>query len=219
MGDGAIRAAAIDPASGGRARGLVVLLHGYGADGSDLRPLAEAWRPRLPEAAFLLPDATESCDSYPVGRQWFPLALHDAAARAAGVAKALPGLNRFLDAELARRSLTNPDLVLMGFSQGAMMALAAGLERPGPIAGIIAFAGLLVAAPPPRQAFPPVLLGHGLEDPLIPAMASEAARNALVRAGAEVESLFEPGLGHGISRDEMSAAEAFLKRVFPGTPD
>ena len=62
------------PASAGRASGLVVFLHGYGADGNDLIELGRQWRALLPEAAFVSPHAPERCAASPMGRQWFALA-------------------------------------------------------------------------------------------------------------------------------------------------
>ncbi len=70
---GDLRGPSLAPASGGAAKQLVVLLHGYGADGNDLLPLGAAWRDILPDAAFVAPDAPWPCDANPFGRQWFPL--------------------------------------------------------------------------------------------------------------------------------------------------
>ena len=215
MTDGAIEGPVLDPASGNPARQLVVLLHGYGADGNDLIPLASAWRSVLPDAAFLSPNAPQVCDEYPIGRQWFPLSLRDPSELARGVDEAAPGLDGFLDAALAVRGLGNRDLALVGFSQGAMMALAVGLRRDPPIAGIVSFSGVLTTPPPARGAYPPVLLGHGAEDPLIPAVAMEAARQSLDRAGVAVEAMLRPGLAHGIDESELNAGARFLAANLP----
>ena len=71
----------LDP-EGGAAKQLVVLLHGYGADGNDLIELGRQWRTLLPEAAFVAPHAPERCAASPSGRQWFPLS-DDGARRSA----------------------------------------------------------------------------------------------------------------------------------------
>ena len=59
------------PAAGGKPRWLVILLHGYGADGNDLLGLAPHWARRLPETEFLSPHAPFPCEAAPFGRQWF----------------------------------------------------------------------------------------------------------------------------------------------------
>lgn len=205
----------LPPASGGPARQLVVLLHGYGADGNDLIPLGAAWRQMLPDAAFLAPDAPFPCDANPFGRQWFPLTLRDPAEIPPGLAIASPILDAFLDNALADYGLDNSALALAGFSQGAMMALDVGLRRPGPIAGIVSFSGYLANPPEARDApYPPVLLAHGSEDPLITASAMALAERALLAAGVGVEAHLRRGLGHGIDEAEIGLAAQFLAAAF-----
>ena len=112
----------------GTARQLVVLLHGLGADGNDLIALGQQWQGWLPDAAFVAPHAPDPCSNVPMGRQWFPLTLTDPREFWRGVTYAAPGLDAFLDRELARYSLPPSQLALVGFSQGAMMALHLGLR-------------------------------------------------------------------------------------------
>jgi len=102
------------------------------------------------------------------------------------VAAAQPELDRFLDAELARYRLTADRLVLVGFSQGTMMALHVGLRRAVAPAGIVAYSGLL-AGPDhlaETKARPPVLLVHGEADEMIPV---EALQTFLARSDAPVD--------------------------------
>src|SRR5712691_12083902 len=135
----------------GPAQQLVVFLHGYGADGNDLIEIGRAWQQFLPHAAFVSPNAPEPCPGAPMGRQWFALTFRDPDERWNGVNAAAPILNRFLDAELARRKLPASALALVGFSQGTMMALHVGLRRPAAPAAIVGYSGLLVE-PPEAQA-------------------------------------------------------------------
>ena len=136
----------LEPQSGA-AQQLVVFLHGYGADGNDLIEIGRAWQPLLPHAAFVSPHAPEPCGQAPIGRQWFPLTFRDPNERWVGVNKAAPVLERFLDAELARRKLPPSALALVGFSQGTMMALHVGLRRAAAPAAIVGYSGLLVVPP------------------------------------------------------------------------
>src|SRR2546423_835087 len=143
---------------GGRASALVVLLHGYGANGDDLIALGDGWRPALPDAAFLAPNASQSIPGLSGGLQWFPLTLRDPSEYWRGVAGAQPALDRFLDAELARYRLLADRLVLVGFSQGTLMALPVGLRRATAPAGIVAYSGLLARPdhPAATKGRPPV---------------------------------------------------------------
>ena len=127
--------------SSGAAQQLVVFLHGYGADGNDLIDIGRAWQQYLPNAAFVSPHAPEPCGQAPVGRQWFALTFRDPNERWIGVNKAAPQLERFLDAELNRHKLPPSALMLVGFSQGTMMALHVGLRRATAPAAIVGYSG------------------------------------------------------------------------------
>ncbi|MEX0753305.1 MAG: dienelactone hydrolase family protein [Xanthobacteraceae bacterium] len=207
---------------GGRSRQLVVFLHGYGADGNDLIEIGRAWQPLLPQAAFVSPHAPEACAQAPTGRQWFNLTFRDPHERWTGVSGAAPVLERFLDAELARRQLPPSALALVGFSQGTMMALHVGLRRAATPAAIVGYSGLLAA---PQnfdpdvfaaeiRSKPPVLLIHGAQDDLIPATALFQTAQTLATLEVPVEWHLSPGIGHGIDQEGLRQGGDFLARRF-----
>lgn len=206
------------PASGGPARHLVVLLHGVGSDGNDLIGLAPHLAPALPDAAFVSPDAPFPYDMAPVGHQWFSLADRTPAMLEAGIAATAPILDAFVDEQLAALGLAGDRLALVGFSQGAMMALYVGARRPVAPAALVAYSGALLApgglvAAPSR---PPVLLVHGAEDPVVPVQAMEAADAALSAAGFPVQALRRPGLAHGIDEAGLVEGARFLRSTLQG---
>ena len=204
----------------GAAKALVVFLHGYGADGKDLIEIGRAWQPLLPHCAFVSPHAPEPCGQAPVGRQWFALTFRDPDERWTGVNKAAPTLERFLDAELARRALPPSALALVGFSQGTMMALHVGLRRAVAPFAIVGYSGLLVLSPdgdPQKFAAeiksrPPVLLVHGDRDELIPAQALFQATSGLAALEVPVEWHLSKGVGHGIDQEGLRHGGEFLAR-------
>ena len=201
------------PPASGAAKGLVVFLHGFGADGNDLIAIGSEWRKALPDVAFVSPHAPERCMAAPTGRQWFPLTFRDPDERRRGVVAARPTLDAFLDAELARHNLTDDRLVLVGFSQGAMMALHAGLRRSKAPAGIIGFSGMLVSPETLKDEAvnrPPILLIHGDRDEVIPVDALFAATDGLAAAEIPVEWHLSPGLGHGIDGEGLRQGAAFV---------
>jgi phospholipase/carboxylesterase len=57
----------LPPATGAAPRQIVILLHGYGSNGADMIALAPMWRPVLPDALFLAPNAPERCPGLPGG--------------------------------------------------------------------------------------------------------------------------------------------------------
>lgn len=206
----------------GEASGLVVLLHGYGADGSDLLGLADVLAPHLPGTAFVAPDAPEPCRGSPMGRQWFPIPWLDGSSEVeagAGLARAADDLNAFLDAQMTAEGVTSEATALVGFSQGAMMSLHVAPRRSVAVAGIVAISGRLLL--PERLATevrvrPPVLLIHGDQDPVVPFADMGVAGNALAAANFEVWGHVMRGTAHGIAPDGLGAAVGFLSERLPG---
>jgi phospholipase/carboxylesterase len=204
------------PAGGGKPTALVVLLHGLGADGADLLGLAPAWCAMLPGVEFVAPDAPEPCDMAPVGYQWFSLQSRDPLTMMAGVTRAAPVLDAFLDEVLAERGLDESRLALVGFSQGTMMALHVGLRRARQPAAIVGYSGALLAGPElflQVRARPPVLLVHGDADPIVPVSALDAAAIGLRAVGISVETERRPGLGHSIDEVGLERGAALLMRT------
>ncbi len=203
------------PASGGAAKQLVVLLHGLGADGMDLIDLAPSWGEVVPDAAFVAPDAPFPCDLAPYGKQWFSVQDRTPARIMAGVAAAMPALDGFLDAELARLGLPGSALAIMGFSQGAMMTLAVGLRRAVAPAALLAFSGrLAMPLPDSLPGAPPVLLVHGMADEVVPVSGSREAEAALRAKGVAVRAIYSPGLGHGIDEAGLIGGAQALEQAF-----
>lgn len=206
----------------GQAKAVVVFLHGYGADGADLLGLADALAPHLPQAAFYAPDAPEPCQGNPYGRQWFPIPWIDGSSeeeQAAGIAAASQDLNAFLDNMLSDEGLVPEALALVGFSQGAMMAMHVAPRRDRAIAGVVAISGRLVAherLEAEVRVRPPILLVHGDHDDVVPFENMDFAGQQLVAAGFEVFGHVMQGTGHGIAPDGLGVALQFLKERLPG---
>jgi phospholipase/carboxylesterase len=208
------------PASGGKPRRLVILLHGLGADGNDLIGLAPYWARLLPDAEFLSPNAPFPCDMAPHGYQWFSSQDRTPEAVLGGVRATAPILDAFIDEALEQRGLGSGELALVGFSQGTMMSLFVGLRRAEPVAGIVGFSGRLLAPEllaSELRSRPPILLVHGTEDPLVPYSSLAAAETTLKAAGVPVETVTSVGIGHSIDDQGLRRGGQFLKKVLSGT--
>jgi phospholipase/carboxylesterase len=205
------------PHAGGKPRRLVVLLHGFGADGDDLIGLAPHWARLLPDAEFLSPHAPFPCEMGPFGRQWFSFADRTPGVILAGTKAAAGILNAFLDEALAARGLADRDLALVGFSQGAMMSLYVALRRAKPVAAVVGYSGALIDAgglASEIRARPPVLLVHGDADSVVPYAELARAAAALKAAGVPVTVETRAGLQHGIDERGLSLGGQFLARAF-----
>jgi phospholipase/carboxylesterase len=202
----------LPPRSGRPATQAVILLHGYGADGSDLISLGQHWSQLLPDALFVAPNAPEPCAGSPFGFQWFPLQVDRIAGRIEGAKTAAPVLTEFLADLWAQTGIAPARTILAGFSQGAMMALHVGTALDEELAGIIAFSGAFVAADGfgAGDARPPVTLIHGELDQVVDPGLSRQAATDLAAADFEVSLHISPNTAHGIAPDGLDFATSFL---------
>ena len=206
---GGLTGPVIPPAHGDAPKQVMMLLHGWGADGNDLADLALCYSNQFPNMAFFVPNGPDPCKMNPVGREWF-----DIDDRVNGPDYAAPVIKIAISALLSAFRLTESALVLAGFSQGGMMALHCGLRlQPAP-AAIISFSGALLRhedlSAKPNTSYPPVQLVHGSADQVVPcALMGEAVR-ILQPLGVVVDSVERPGLGHGIDPDGLTASITFL---------
>ena len=114
-------------------------------DGNDLVGLVEPLAPHLPRTRSRHRTHRSACPGSPFGYQWFPIPWLDGAPKSVArgqAAAAFATLDGWLDAE--QRATPAGRTVLVGFSQGTMMALQVGLRRRTPLAGIVGFSGRLL---------------------------------------------------------------------------
>lgn len=202
----------------GETRSAVVFLHGYGANGADLLGLADPLSEHMPDTLFVSPDAPENCAGAPMGYQWFPIPWIDGSSEEearAGLMRAADDLNAFLDGIMVDEDLLPEQVMVLGFSQGTMMALHVLPRREDPIAGIVAFSGRLLepeSLQDEAQCKPAVLLIHGDQDDVVPPQSLPQAAEVLQEAGwTEVYAHIMKGTGHGIAPDGLEVALAFMR--------
>lgn len=203
--DGATGLIRLGPQS---ARERLVLLHGWGADADDLLELGQLLvGPEVSVVALQAPLPHPAG----VGRQWYDLQQPGWPQLPAARSQLRQRLAA-LDGELSLRQT-----VLLGFSQGAAMALDVATGAGGlPVAGLIGCSGYPHPNWTPQQGMTrAVLLSHGRQDPVVPYQASEALREQLQAAGAAVELLGFDG-GHAIDPALFPAIRQFLTRCWQG---
>jgi len=194
---------------------IVLLLHGYGADGENLISLAAELSKAFPDTHFFSPNGILPFENAPFGYQWFGLNDRSEQSMLKGLNNAAPYINQFIDYQLQKFNLSDENLALIGFSQGAMLALHTALRRTKKIGAVISFAGMLVAPQllqTELKSKPPVSLIHGALDDVIPLPAMQMALAALEYAHIPVETIIEPMLGHSIGTVGLEFARKALKR-------
>ncbi len=205
-----LQAINIPPASGEAAKGLIVLLHGWGANLYDLASLAPELN--LPDYHFLFPDAPFRHPQVPGGKMWYDLDSDDY--------QGLPESGQMLlDWLLSLEGITGVPLsrtILSGFSQGGAMTLDVGLRLP--VAGLVSFSGYLHGEPA-GEGLPPVLMMHGTQDGVVPVAAARQAHDILTELGVSV-TYREFNIGHQIITEEIELMREFvLDRVGGGEPE
>ncbi len=228
----------VSPPAAGTPPLVLILLHGYGAPGDDLVGLAHEFRAPA-GTLFLFPEGPKSlAGEFPGSenaRAWFPIdmmRLQIAAMTGAfePVAKALGNalpdacdlLCRFMSEAEQTLGLAEVPLVLGGFSQGSIVALAVALKSTRELAGLLLMSSSLVDVEALKSTSAlralPIVQSHGTGDPILPWDRAVQLRDALTAAGAEVDWVPFPG-GHGIPAEALVRGAALLKRVAAERPN
>ena len=210
------------PPQSGTAKQLVVFLHGYGDSAEGILTLGEEWGDALPDAAFAAPNAPAVCEAFAGGYQWFSIRAieRERLEREAPMVEVSAILNEYLDAELARWGLSDKQLVVVGFSQGAMMAMYAMPRRKQACAGVIGYSGMLLDAAGLTAAGiqkMPVLAIHGDSDEVVPPQCLSEVEAGFTAAGFDVETIMRPHLGHGIDPFGLMRGVDYCRECFEKT--
>jgi phospholipase/carboxylesterase len=185
----------------------VLALHGWGASAHDLIGLAPILH--RGEALVLCPQGPVTTPIQPGfdGHGWFPITSPEAP-DAAGFERGAQALGRFLDAALERYPIDPRKLVLMGFSQGGVMAYDRFLREPQRFAALVALSSWLppdLASRIPtgdELADKPVLVMHGTQDQMIDVERARESRKLLLDRNVPL-TYREYEMGHEISSDAL----------------
>ncbi|NKE48589.1 phospholipase [Roseomonas frigidaquae] len=192
-----------------RARAAVLMLHGRGGDADGMLSLAEALAQS--DVAWLAPEA--------VGRSWYPYSfLAPLADNEPHLSAALGTLTSLLE-RLAKEGVPPARVALLGFSQGACLALEYAARHAQRYAAVIGLSGGLIGPEGTSRAYAgslqdsPVFLGCSDIDAHIPLARVRETTRVLTALGGAVEERIYPGMGHGINEDEVRQLRALLSRI------
>lgn len=207
-------------------RYAVIWLHGLGADGHDFAPIVpELVRGDWPAIRFVFPHAPVRPVTINNGvpmRAWYDITALDLANRAdeAGVDASVAQVEALIARE-TERGIPAARIVLAGFSQGGAIALAAGLRRKQPLAGLVGLSTYLPAAHKAAECMvagaqaQPVFMAHGTQDPVVPFGAGEQSAVLLRKLGFSVEWRHYR-MPHSVCPDEIRDLGDWLSQRFGG---
>lgn len=191
---------------------LIVMLHGFNSSAAIFAPVGEQYWDHVKNAFVFTPNG--AVQDGPDRFHWFDFAGKTSDEIYGGVEEACRAVNETVDGYLDRLGLPDRAVFYVGFSQGATIALHAGLTRANRIGGILSFSGQLILQDRLRasvQARPPVCLVHGRDDTTTPVDKMADALSVLMREKIPTSSHVCAGLGHGLNKDAIVHGLRFLK--------
>ncbi len=213
------------PADGQSIQKAVIMLHGYGADGNDLISMAPYMAKDLPNTVFYAPNAPTQQGA---GYKWFNIdelaadtvfEHFDYLQRLMERAKpVLPSIFDFIQKVANKYNLKPEQVVLMGFSQGGLLALMSGLLYAPSLGGIIGCSAVPLTINDSLslndvKSKPPVLLTHGTDDDVVPFIGMQISQSTLKNIGCQVQTHTVDGMGHNIDASSMDAMIKFIASV------
>lgn len=198
-----------------RAAAAMILVHGRGAGAHDILGLADVLA--RPDLAYRAPEAAH--------RTWYPYSfLAPLDRNEPGLSSGLATVGRLVD-ELGEAGFGPERIVLLGFSQGACLALEYAARHPRRYGGVVGLSGGLIGPPGAPRDYPgsldgtPVFLGCSDIDAHIPLERVKETTDVLGRMGASVEERIYPGMAHTIVDDEIRAVRTLLHGLIDGRED
>lgn len=182
---------------------LVVVLHGWGANYQDFLPFAKVLN--LPGAGYMFPNAPFEHFQVPGGRAWYALENKDFT----GLAESRQLLLDWLTSLESSTGVPLERTIMAGFSQGGAMTLDVGLTLP--LAALCSFSGYLHYEPQVEEhkTYPPTMIIHGKNDPVVPPEAAEKARDELTKIGVAVKYQ-EFAMAHEVNDQAIALFKEFI---------
>lgn len=194
------------------AKGALLLLHGRGADAAGMLELASTIAPK--GFAFFAPEAARNT--------WYPFPFIEPMERnEPALSSALGAVGELVEA-IGTAGLTSERIALVGFSQGACLALESAARHARRYGAVIGLSGGLIGPPGTPREYPgsfegtPVFLGCSDVDPHIPLERVHESAQVFRRMGAEVDERIYPGMPHTVNKDEVERVREILRYQLGG---
>ncbi|MGI9183116.1 MAG: alpha/beta hydrolase [Longimicrobiaceae bacterium] len=191
------------------ASAAMVMVHGRGASAESILTLVPALD--RPDFAYLAPQAS--------GGTWYPTSfLAPIPSNEPGISSGMQAIRELLD-QVEEAGVTPERTILLGFSQGACLALEFSARHARRYGGVACLSGGLIGPDGTPRDYPgslegtPVFLGCSDVDFHIPKERVELSAQIMQRLGGEVTMRLYPGMGHLVNEDEIEQVQAMMDRV------
>ena len=192
---------------------LIILLHGIGADAFDLIPLAKYWALTLKKTKFYSLHAPYPCRLTSSGKQWFDLEDRDQTRILKEIELVKPMIITFVKKKLKNYNLQYKDLILVGFSQGTMVALNLTLTMKEEVKGVLGYSGGVILTKSGKIEIiskPNICLVHGKNDEVVPKKMMETTKIILKNNNIDADIHLIENLGHSIDQKGLEIGQNFL---------
>lgn len=192
---------------------LLVLIHGYGADYSDLWPFAIEIQKEIPFLECILPNGLEPCDEDKTYRQWFRMGDWNIDELKKNINISGIKFSKFLNFIASKYNMSLQDIILMGFSQGTMMALHNGILDN--VCGILGYSGMIVDDNilRNRTELPKILMIHGEADNVVPLSSLINSVDLFKENGFDLKYEIIPRAEHMIETKGLNKGIEFIKSL------
>jgi phospholipase/carboxylesterase len=193
-------------------KGLIIMLHGWGANAEDLAGLVPYLD--LPNFQFVFPNAPFPYPYSPIGRAWYDLRVEN---MYQGLGECREKLIEWIQSLEGSTQIPLSKTILSGFSQGGAMTLDVGLQLP--VAGLVSMSGYLhenIDLSTNSNNLAPTLIMHGIRDRVVPLQAAVKARETLESLAVTVEYQ-EFDAEHEINLEMLGRLRNYILSRFPLT--
>lgn len=219
--------------SGSKVSKLIVFLHGYNGCIEDVEPFAEMLLKNLKDTLVVIPEADMQSERNPMKKQWYALLDVDPDRRrrkpetstaeiveiynktGTRISEAAKKMNAFISQLQKELKVKNKDTYIMGFSQGAMMAIYVGLTRKYELGGVFPFAGIVCGKDMLEKELasrPEIYLFHGTKDLSVQYKTLDFTKDWLDQHDIDWEAIEYDGIEHKLIEDEMEDAAEIINR-------
>ncbi len=202
--------------SSNNVKNIVLMLHGYGDNAKGFINIAELWHKNVPDTLFVSINAINDCCKIPNGKEWFPIADLDYSKLPLLLAQGVEHINKITGYYQSRYDIeASKNIIITGFSQGAMVALYSAIYGQNTLAAAIGFSGgFLANSNAVSHNSTQVLIVHGQLDNIVTVDKAFVTSKELKKLDIKAKLVIEETLDHSIGPKGIKESTALMQHIF-----